>query len=135
MKEKETATGNHTAYRPAAFRLLCLFAITFHGFILLLLLAGLFNSGWLTEMLSQYQPDISTKLVILPLLTGIVLLAAIISGIILMYFTKKSGLYLYILASIFLISTFILFVELDWLAIIIESLFVLLFIFLIPKSR
>ncbi len=111
---------------PAFCKLICLAALTFHGVIFLLLLTGLANSEWLANMLLYYYPGLTTTGLILIDLAGISLLSVIILGLVLVNRRQKAGIYLYIIGTLSLILTIIIWIEPDLLFIATEIIFLLI---------
>jgi hypothetical protein len=86
------------ARRSRSFLLsvLCLFSFAAFGLLSLLFLAGLFNAGWITEVMNQYLPEKgqSRGQTLLFFLAGSGLHGAALAGSILIWRLRRAGYYL-----------------------------------------
>ena len=82
--------------RPVLLSLLCLFSFIFFGILSILFIVTVFFSGWITEVMNHYIPDITiTKSRIsLVLIAGALLHSAGFAGAVMIWKLKKKGYYL-----------------------------------------
>jgi len=93
VTEKEPVARNR---RPLLLSALCLFFFVFYGLLSLLFLAGLFNSGWITDVMNQYLPEknYGRGQTMLFFLAGSALHITALSGSVLIWRLSRIGYYL-----------------------------------------
>jgi len=87
--------------RPIGFSMLLIFASVFNGLLFLLMVAGLFYSDIVLNILQQYykQVYISPGLAIMFILAGVVITGVSVFGLILLWQYRRKGIYFYIPAQ------------------------------------
>jgi hypothetical protein len=87
--------------RPIGFSMLLIFASVFNGLLFLLMVAGLFYSDIVLNILQQYykQVYISSGLAFMFILAGVVITGVSVFGLILLWQYRRKGIYFYIPAQ------------------------------------
>ena len=121
--------------RPFFLTALCFAFLVYSGFLTLLFLFSIFSNKWLTDVLTDFLPEmIFTRTnVFLFSIAGFILYIISAFGVILMLRMKRAGFYLYLTATlvIILVPHFLGFGS--WLATIILVFITLLFMIYIRK--
>ena len=96
--------------RPLLLGLLCISSFVLFGFISILFLLSVFYSGWIRDVINQYTTHEGyTKLQILFItMSGFILHGSAFAGVIQMWRLKRSGYYIFSIASL-IISLYDLF--------------------------
>ena len=87
--------------RPIGFSMLLIFASVFNGLLFVLMLAGLFYSEIVLNILQQYykQVYISPGLAFMFILAGVIITGVSVFGLILLWQYRRKGIYFYIPAQ------------------------------------
>ncbi|MEI6898286.1 MAG: hypothetical protein WCL00_00280 [Bacteroidota bacterium] len=104
-------TRRRSLFRALLLKIVCLFSFVFFGIILLLCLAGLLGSAWISEVITQYLPKGSTYsqgTVVLIAGLGFLLHAVAFFGVVGIWSKKRQGYRIFSIAS-FLIALIFLF--------------------------
>jgi len=121
--------------RPFTLSLLCVFSWTSYGFMGLLYLLGLIYRDWITEVIGQYIPDTgwSGIRVTLFFLSGFLLHAFAVTGVIFVWKLRRVGYPMLIFPSL-LIAIFYLFSQdISWVSIGSYLFMVVLFSLFYPR--
>ena len=90
-------------------RTLCIFSFVFFGIIALLCLVGLFQSGWIAEVIGNYLPQksYSHEKIILITTIGFILHAAAFFGLTKMWSGRKKGYIIFSIATLLITLIFL----------------------------
>ena len=95
--------------RPILLGVFCIFSFVFFGTLSLLLLLSVFYSGWISDVIDQYTRYSYSKTHILMItLGGLILHFIAFTGILQMWYLKKSGYWLFSI-SVLIIGVYQLF--------------------------
>jgi hypothetical protein len=109
--EKGITKKNRSPHdRPFFLSLVSVFAFIFYGLLSLFFLAGLFFSGWITEVRNQYLTEgtESKQMIILIMAAGFLFHLVSFIGCIKIWFMRKSGFLMFSISSL-IIALFQLF--------------------------
>ncbi len=117
--------------RPILLSILCFFVFTYSGILIVFFLAGILNVSWITKMLNEYSQGvlISTYEIFLYSLLGLSVFLLMFFGAIKIWFLKKYGFIIFSISNIFIITFQVFTSNFNWIAILISTLFILLFSF------
>lgn len=126
---EEERGDNPSGKRPVLLSVICLFAWTYYGIMASLFLLALFYSGSITGIINQYIPDEGwSAFRVSSIFFGMFLLHAVaFSGIILLWYQKATGYYLFAIPSIIITVVHLLRPEISWYSTAVYALFVILF--------
>lgn len=87
--------------RPIGFSMLLIFASVFNGLLFLLMVAGLFYSDIVLNILQQYykQVYISPGLALMFIIAGVIITGVSVFGLVLLWQYRRKGIYFYIPAQ------------------------------------
>ena len=91
--QKVEETGLSLPERPFLLTVLSLFSFVFFGFISILFLFALLNSGWIPEVVNKYTPENGesrTKMILFAL-CGFILHASSFTGSVMIWMMKRKG--------------------------------------------
>jgi hypothetical protein len=99
--QKNTDSKEVKKVRPLLLGIFCIFSFIFFGTLALLFLLSVFYSGWISDVIDQYTHDNYTKMQILMItLGGLILHATAFTGVLQMWFLKKSGYWLFSISAL-----------------------------------
>jgi len=126
---KEEKENTLSGKRPVLLSVLCLFAWTYYGIMASLFFLALFFSESITGIINQYIPDEGwSALRISSIFLGMFLLHAVaFSGIILLWYQKAAGYYLFAIPSIAITVVHLFRPEISWFTTAVYALCVILF--------
>ena len=100
--QKVKETGQMKLKRPFLLTVISLFSFVFFGFISILLLLAVLNSGWITEVVNKYTPEnmeSPTKMFAF-VLVGFLLHATSFTGTVLLWMMKRKGYIIFAVSSL-----------------------------------
>ena len=125
----EQKTRGRSRYRAMLLKITCLFSFVFFGIIMLLCLAGLFGSAWISEVITHYLPKgsiYSQGTVILIAGLGLLLHGVAFFGIVRIWAKRRLG---YVLFSISSLTITLIFLISDKISIPTTAVYIFLVIF------
>jgi hypothetical protein len=114
---------------PLGFHVICVIGMTYYGIMAILFALGLFFSGLINRVILIYDTSSGYSASRIRMVTagGFFLFLSCLVAIIFMLLKKSWGYYIFLVSSVLIITLEITMVELDWLAIAINILFIMLF--------
>jgi hypothetical protein len=97
IKQDEPVKAPGIKSRPVILTMLCLFSFVYLFLMTALFLAGLFNSGWITQVTNQYiaSADFTKTQTIFIFGAGFLLHGLGFAGVLLIWNLRKTGYYLF----------------------------------------
>ncbi|MBM3405703.1 MAG: hypothetical protein FJY10_12545 [Bacteroidetes bacterium] len=116
--------------RSIRFVTTCLFAFVYYGILFLIFLSGIFASGWIRDVIREYEPDqaYSRGTIILYMLGGMLLSATSLTGTMLIWKRKRQGLWLFLSATVIFIMVLLFQSFVNYLSLVIHLLLSLIFL-------
>jgi hypothetical protein len=131
---QKTDSSDHPD-RPLILSALCIINFIYFCIILLLFIGGLVSSSWVYKVINTYFSEYhySKFVVFLMLISGTLLTTGSLYGIIKMWFLKKMGFFIYLIASLLIVMIQLVRIRMDWLNISINLFFIILFSLYVRK--